>query len=229
MAFLQARMGSSRLPGKVLLRIRGKSILERAIERLRAARKIDEVVVLTTTLEEDDAVADEALRLETTVFRGPELDVLKRFQLAAEQFHPGVIVRATADNPLIDIGSVDRVVQALVSSSLDWCLESNLPVGAATEALTARALEVVDCTAKSPEDREHVTLYIKHHPEKFRVALLVPPDALRRPHLRITVDTPEDFIFVEDLIERLPEGHRPVSLQRYLSVAESLTRARSQA
>jgi len=224
MAFLQARMGSTRLPGKVLLRIQGKSILERAIERLRAADKVHEVVVLTTTLDEDDAVCEEAARLRASVFRGSSEDVLQRFQQASEQYTPDVVVRATADNPLLDIGSVNRVVQALQSSNLDWCIETNLPVGAATEALTPEVLERLDRTVSSSRDREHVTLYIKEHPDDFRVALLVPPDFLRRPELRVTVDTMEDFIFVEDLIQKIPESDLPLPLKKYLDVLQLGTR-----
>lgn len=217
-------MGSNRLPGKVLLKIRGKTILERAIWRLRAAVTVDEVVVLTTTRDEDDSIVLEAERLEVPVHRGPELDVLKRFQQAARRFRPGIVVRATADNPLIDIGSVDRIVRAVRSSDLDYCMENSLPVGAATEAITAQALEKSDSEARDPAHREHVTLYVKENLNRFRVAFLSPPDVLCRPDLRITVDTPEDFLYVEDLVSALPEGEVPLPLEGYLRVAESLTR-----
>ena len=220
LAFLQARMASTRLPGKVLLKIQGKSILARAIGRLRAAQFLDGVVVLTTRLGEDDRVADEALRAGADVYRGPALDVLGRFRGASETFAPEVIVRATADNPLIDIGSVDRVVCALRADKLDWCIEGDLPVGAATEALTATALEEADRRAIEIRHREHVTLYIKEHPDEFRTAILHPPDALRRPDVRLTVDTPEDFDYVESLVRRMPEEQYPVALVRYLSLIE---------
>lgn len=220
MAFLQARMGSTRLPGKVLLKIRGQSILCRAIERLQAARVIDGVVVLTTRMGEDDRVADEALRAGADVYRGPALDVLKRFQRASETFAPEVIVRATADNPLIDIGSIDRVVCALRAKRLDWCMEGELPVGAATEAITAEALEEADRRATDIRYREHVTLYIKEHPDEFRTATLSAPGPLRRPDVRLTVDTPEDFDYVESLLLRLPEEPHPVELERYLDLIE---------
>ena len=228
MAFLQARMGSSRLPGKVLLRIQGKSILERAIWRLQAARTLDAVVVLTTSLAEDDQILQEAQRLGTAVYRGPELDVLGRFQQAAERFGPRIVVRATADNPLIDVGSVDRIVRALKSSDLDYCMEDQLPVGAATEAITAGALRRSALEATEPRHREHVTLYVKEHPEKFRIAFLAPPDALCSPGLRLTVDTPEDFISVEDFIQALPESSLPVPLEQYIRWANAAARGRSQ-
>jgi len=226
-AFLQARMGSTRLPGKVMLRIGGRSILERAIRRLRAARALDDVAVLTTTLEEDDEVATEARRLGVLLHRGPELDVLRRFAQAIERFHPEVVVRATADNPLIDIGSTERIVRSLRASGLDYCGESGLPVGAATEAVTAAALRRVDREAREEPHREHVTLYIREKPDRFRLALLTPPDRVRHPHLRLTVDTPEDFVFMEDLIASVPEPGDPPPLERYLEYAMSLARARA--
>jgi spore coat polysaccharide biosynthesis protein SpsF len=218
-AFLQARMGSTRLPGKVLMRIQGKTILERAIERLRAARSVDSVVVLTTTLDADLAVVREARRAGAAVFRGPDLDVLARFCQAADLFQPDIIVRATADNPLIDIGSVDRIVAALKAGDLDYCMEAWLPVGAATEVMTRAALCRVGQIGLLTHHREHVTIYVKEHPEEFRTAFLEPPGELRLPHLRITVDTPADLEFVGSLIDRLPDGEAPIPLLRYLESA----------
>ena len=229
LGFLQARMGSTRLPGKVLLRLEGKTILERAILRLQAARTVDAVVVLTTILEADDALEEEARRLGVEAYRGPDQDVLRRFQQAAAKFRPDIVVRATADNPLIDIGSVERIVRAVQTSCLEYCVENNLPIGAATEALTARALQRVDSLATHPFHREHVTLYIKEHPELFRVAFLAPPDVLCRPDVRITVDTPGDFMFVEELIHGVPEAAVPLPLEHFLPCADALCRARKRA
>jgi len=217
LAFLQARMRSTRLPGKVLLAIQGRSILERAVERLRAARLLDGVVVLTTSLDEDEAVVAEARRLGVEAYRGPDRDVLARFRQAADLFRPDVIVRATADNPLIDIGSIDRIIRTLRSNSLDYCVERDLPLGGATEAVTRPALEGVDSLARLPYHREHVTIYIKEHREDFRTEFPFPPEALRRPDLRITVDTPGDFAFVTSLIEAIPDTGGPIPLDEYLN------------
>jgi spore coat polysaccharide biosynthesis protein SpsF len=217
LAFLQARMGSARLPGKVLMRIQGQSILERAIRRLRAARLLDGVVVLTTMLPQDDVIEQEGRSAGADVFRGPELDVLHRFQEASDRFAPDLVIRATADNPLIDIGSVDRIVSALKHRKLDWCMETGLPVGAATEVMTAGALRRVDSSATEQRHREHVTLYIKENPLEFRTALLEAPGAVRRPEISLTVDTPEDFEFVNQMICRFPdERFHPISLEAYL-------------
>ena len=216
LGFLQARMGSMRLPGKVLCHIAGKSIMERAIERLRAARSLDGVVVLTTNRDEDEVVAEEAHRLGVESYRGPGFDVLARFRQAAGIFLPDVIVRATSDNPLIDIGSVNRIVRMLVEEGLDYCMERTLPVGAATEAITRPALEEVDRLGCMPHHREHVTTYVKEHLDLFRTAFPDPPEALRLPDLRITVDTPADFVFVERLIRAIPEGGSPIPLETYI-------------
>lgn len=219
-------MGSTRLPGKVLLRIQGKTLLEHAVWRLRAARTLADVMILTTTLEEDNQIAAEAGRLGTPIHRGPELDVLRRYQQASERFGPGIIVRATADNPLIDIGSADRIVRALNSGNFDYCMESGLPLGAAVEAITAGALLRSDQDAREDRHREHVTLYAKEHPERFRLAFLEPPDILRHPGLRLTVDTPEDFVLMEELIQALPKSTRPHPLERYLDAAARIAQAR---
>jgi spore coat polysaccharide biosynthesis protein SpsF len=219
MAFLQARMGSKRLPGKALMRIQGQSILERAVRRLRASPVVDEVVVLTTITREDDVIAQETEKLGAMVYRGSELDVLQRFQEASERFSPDIIIRATGDNPLIDIDSVERIVHALLANNLDWCIEMGLPYGAATEAITAGALALVNRCAHELQDREHVTLYIKKHPEEFHIALLDPPEALRHPSLRLTVDTPEDFQFVDRLIGSITEPVNPVPLMEYIALA----------
>ncbi len=226
MAFLQARMGSTRLPGKVLMPIQGQSILEHAIRRLRAASVVDEVAVLTTRLREDDAVAAESHRLGVRVYRGPEKDVLARFQEASEIFRPDMIIRATADNPLIEIGSIDRIVHGLCSSCADLCMEKDLPYGAATEVITAEALAAIHRLAREPHHREHVTLYIKDCPGDFCFSLLTPPEILRFPQIRITVDTLEDFSFMNELIGRLPDGVQPLPLSDYLPLALSIIQER---
>jgi spore coat polysaccharide biosynthesis protein SpsF len=226
-AFLQARMGSSRLPGKVLMPIQGHSILERAIRRLRAAPIIDEIAVLTTRLDEDDRIVEESRRLGVCVYRGPELDVLARFYEASQEFRPNVIIRATADNPLIEIGSIGRTVTALKLENLDLCMERELPYGAATEAFTSEALAKVHLLAQESSHREHVTLYIKEQPEAFCTSFPFAPDVVRHPEIRLTVDTPEDFAFMDRLIGQLPDGEYPLPLSDYLPFCfEELTRRR---
>ena len=221
-AFLQGRMGSRRLPGKTLMKIQGHSILERAISRLRASPVVDAVVVLTTRGREDDAIAAECKRLNVPFYRGSEDDVLARFYEAAEIFKPEIVIRATADNPLIEIGSLERIVTALRTSDLDYCMEKDLPYGAATEAMTAAALARTHTAAVEPLHREHVTLYMKEHPDKFRISLLSPPIAVRRPDFRVTVDTPEDFANMERLIGCFPDRDINRPLEDYFAVCSAI-------
>jgi len=216
-------MDSTRHPGKVLLRIQGKSILQRCIDRLRAADGLDDAVILTTRHNEDDAVVEEANRLGVAVFRGPDLDVLARFRQAADLFRPDIIVRATADNPLIDIGTTGRIVSRVITDDLDYCVEVGLPVGAATEAITRPALETVDRLGCLEHHREHVTIYVKEHRDEFRTCFADPPAELRHPDMRITIDTPADFAFVEGLIKSFPEGCSPVPLEEYLALTRMIT------
>lgn len=225
-AFLQARMGSTRLPGKVLMPIQGQSILERAIRRLQASSIVDAVAVLTTCLAQDDVIVEESHRLGTWVHRGPEQDVLTRFYEASEKFHPDIIIRATADNPLIEIDSIERIVTTLCSENLDLCMENELPYGTATEAITAEALTRVHLRAKKNHHREHVTLYMKEHPEEFVLSLIDPPNCLRYPQIRLTVDTPADFAFMNQLIQQLPERDDPLPLSEYLALAQSILNER---
>lgn len=219
LVFLQARMGSTRLPGKVLMAIHGQSILERAIRRLRASSVVDAVAVLTTHRQEDDAIVEECTRLGAWVYRGPDADVLARFYEAAQVFRPDIVIRATADNPLIDIGSLARIVAALRAGGLDLCMEKDLPYGAATEAMTAEALARVHARASEAHHREHVTLYMKEHPEEFALGFPLSPAEIRYPQIRVTVDTPEDFAFVEELVGRVSEAAGPLPLQQYLPAA----------
>lgn len=219
MAFLQARMGSTRLPGKVLMRIRGRSILERAVRRLEASDEIDRVVVLTTEREADDAVVLEARRLGISTFRGPEEDVLERFRGAAEEFRPDMIVRATADNPLIDIDSVSRIVRYVRAAGIEYCMERDLPYGAATEAVTSEALRRTAVQATEHRHREHVTLYVKERPELFSVMIPQCPARVRYPQITVTVDTWEDFAFVDQLIGCVPEDDVATPLEKYLPYA----------
>jgi spore coat polysaccharide biosynthesis protein SpsF len=213
---LQARMGSSRLPGKVLARLGGRSVLAHCMDRLTAAR-VGELVVATTTRPEDDAVVEEATRAGVRVVRGPVDDVLGRFVLAVADWDGPYVIRATADNPLVDVEASARVLRAL-DRGADYCVEDGLPVGAAVEALRTEALRDAAALATSAYDREHVTPFVRHSPDRFAVHILAAPPALRRPALRLTIDTRHDLQFVRSLVEQA--GHDRPSLATVLGLAE---------
>lgn len=191
---LQARMASTRLPGKAMAVIGGRTLLERCVKRLSASAPF--VIVATTSRPEDDVIADEALRLGAMAFRGPEHDVLKRFVLAAESVNARCLVRATADNPAVDMDAPGRVLSALLASRADYVCETGLPYGAAVEAVSLEALRRVERIASRSEDREHVTTFIKRMRTLFEVRELPAPQGVRRADLRLTVDTPEDLNYM---------------------------------
>lgn len=204
-------MGSSRLPGKVLQDVSGASMLARVIERLRAADTIDEVVVATSTEPEDDDVVAEATRLEAGTYRGSVSDVLDRFARAAVAARGDIVVRATADCPLLDPSVIDRVVSAL-GPEVDYASNTHArsyPRGLDIEALHADTLARIARLAGSPAAREHVTSFIMEEPSLFRVRQVVAEQ--NDADLRWTVDTHDDLALVRALyaLFDLDRGIRP--------------------
>jgi spore coat polysaccharide biosynthesis protein SpsF len=215
---LQARMGSSRLPGKVLAPISGRTILSHCIRRLQAAA-IGEVVVATSTRPEDMAVVVEAQRHNVRVVRGSATDVLGRFLLAIEDWQGPFVFRATADNPVVDIDAPGRVLKVLEGGA-DYCVEEGLPVGAAVEGMRTSALRESATLAQSPYDREHVTPYLRHQPGRFAVRPVAAPPECYRPHLRLTVDTRDDLSYVRSLLEQAGADARLVPLKEVIALAD---------
>jgi spore coat polysaccharide biosynthesis protein SpsF (cytidylyltransferase family) len=215
---LQARLGSRRLPGKVLARINGRTILEHCIARLLPSGV--PVVVATTTRPEDDRIEREARRHGAEVFRGDESDVLARVIGAARAFGASEIVRATADNPLVDIGAPARVLDLRRRVQADHVVECGLPVGAAVEAASLGALVRAQALITDPYDREHVTSFLRRAPG-FLALRAVSPGNVRRPGLRLTVDTAEDLEFVRNIMARFPADVLP-DLAQVLTVADGL-------
>lgn len=215
---LQARMGSSRLPGKVLAPVADSSILSHCIRRLLAAR-VGRVIVATTTRPEDAAVVAEAERHGVRAFRGASEDVLDRFVQATVAWTGEYVLRATADNPLVDIGAAARVLKVLEAGA-DYCVEEGLPVGAAVEGMRTSALRATAALAQTPYDREHVTPFLKRHPRRFAVWPLAAPVELRRPALRLTVDTREDLAYVRSLVEEVGTADGLTPLGTIIALAD---------
>lgn len=199
---LQARFGSSRLPGKALATVRNRTVLEHCLSRLIASGAAP-VVLATTTRPEDDALETIARSVGVGVFRGDVNDVLGRYVSAAQAFDFDVIIRATGDNPCVDIDAPGRLLDVLRSHQADYACEEGLPYGAAVEAVTRDALQRANHETHHVEDREHVTLYVRRNPGAFRVVLTPAPSALRRPDVRVTVDTAIDLAHVRQLYTRV--------------------------
>jgi spore coat polysaccharide biosynthesis protein SpsF len=202
-AIIQARSGSSRLPGKVLMDIGGQTMLSRVVNRLRRAAGLDRLVVATTVEPADDAVVEACNRLNVALSRGSEEDVLDRFYRAATVFDAEIVVRITADCPLIDPAEVTRVVAAFNDQQPDYAsnaLVPTLPRGLDTEAIAISALATAWSQATAPYQRAHVTPFIYEHPDRFRL-LSVPFPGSFGEH-RWTVDTTEDLQFVREVYAR---------------------------
>ena len=206
----QARLGSTRLPGKVLMELEGRPMLERQLERLARARTPDAIVIATTTEPRDQPIVDLATRLGVPLTRGSEDDVLDRYLQAGHEHAADIIVRVTADCPLIDRDVLDRCVDALLADpTLDYAsntLERTYPRGLDVEVLTQATLETAAREATEPEDREHVTRFVWRQPERFHLGSVTDDDD--HSDLRWTVDTPEDLEVVRavyrDLVHREP-------------------------
>ena len=220
-AIVQARRGSRRLPGKVLMDLGGSSLLRRVIDRLTGIEKISRVIVATTDLEEDDAVEKEALRCGADVFRGSRDDVLGRFLDALKVFPADYVLRVTADNPLTDRRGAERLAGLSLEGGFDYIVEKGLPVGAGVEAVSRKALEESSVTSE-PSHREHVTLFIKENTSRFRVLLLDPPPELMRPEVRLTVDNRDDMEFVRAMVETLGPTRKDFSLEEVLKIHDQI-------
>ena len=207
---IQARMTSTRLPGKVLLPIAGRPALEHTVRRAREARRIDRVGLAVSTRTEDDTLVAWAGRLEVPVVRGSESDVLDRYAAAARAWQAGTVVRVTGDCPFIDPEVIDRVVAELAGSGAgdgDLVYASNTlrrtwPQGLDVEAFTRAALETAWAEAAEPAEREHVTPWLYRHPE--RVRLIEVTSGHDHSHRRWTLDEPDDYRFFEAVAARLP-------------------------
>jgi spore coat polysaccharide biosynthesis protein SpsF len=210
-AILQARTTSTRLPGKVLMDLAGEPMLAQQLRRLFRATSLADVVVATTVNAADDEVVTVARNEGARVYRGSEFDVLSRYHDAARYAQADVIIRVTADCPLLDPDVVNRVVDAL-DGNADYAsnvVQRTFPIGLDVEAIRIETLAVIHSVATSPEAREHVTWYIlQEQPDLFRRASVV--DDVDNSDLRWTVDTAEDIDLVRRLFADLGLAERPV-------------------
>jgi len=195
---LLARHASQRFPGKAMAVLAGRTLLEHCVSRLTAAG-VGPVVLATTTRSDDDVLAVLAARLGARVYRGDQHDVLGRIVAAAEAHGFSRLLRATGDNPFVDIGGPARAL-ALLAPGVDYACEDGMPVGAAVEAVTLAALARSAAEATDPADREHVTTFIKAHPDRYRCIRRRAPAALCAPDVRLTVDTPSDLAWLRSLV-----------------------------
>lgn len=208
-AVIQARMGSTRLPRKVLESIGDRSLLAWTVSGVRAIPGLATVVVATTTQPADDQLAEVAAALGAEVHRGPVHDVLTRCFEAVAPFEPDVVLRQTADNPFPDPSVAAAQIQTLIAQRLDYVGIAGWPIGIAAEVCRMDALTAATGEATAAADREHVMPFLYSHRERFRIGTL--PRAMPAPpggeRWRYTVDTAADLALARALADRL--GHEP--------------------
>lgn len=225
-AIIQARMGSTRLPGKVMKLLCGKTVLAHVITRVKACPLVDEIIVATTTAAADDAIAQEAEKIGVRCFRGSEDDVLERYYLAAQKYDADVIVRVTSDCPLFDpevlenlLDYFDMMVDAGLSIDyLSNTVNRSYPIGLDAEVFTFNTLEIAYHNAEQPYEREHVTPYVYQHPQIFALHSQNHGEDLS--HHRWTLDTPEDFQFIEAVYRALYQPGRLFTMDDILELLE---------
>ncbi len=206
-AVVQARTGSTRLPGKVLMPLAGRPVLDHVVSRASAAEQIHDVVVATSDLPGDDAIEDYCRGRGWTCVRGSESDVLSRYALAVRESGAGIVARVTSDCPLFSPRILDAMLAAFDPDSVDYMStnwpERTFPVGLDCEIMRADRLLAIADTATDPYDREHVTPHFYRNPDHFRLAGHRCEPSLA--HLSITLDTSEDYERLVMLLEHHPE------------------------
>lgn len=205
-AIIQARMGSTRFPGKIMKEIKGKSLLEHQIERIRKSKKIDQIIIATSVKESEQPIVTLCEKLSIPYFRGSEQDVLERYYETAKHYKVDVIIRLTSDCPIIDPTVIDAVVNkylehALATSYVSNTIERSFPRGLDVEVFSFEALEKAHLTATLEAEREHVTAYMYTNQSDIKVANF--KGKIDYSNNRWTVDTSDDFKLIELIINEL--------------------------
>lgn len=204
---IQARLFSSRLPGKIMLEVCGKPLLEHMITRVKHSKKLDDVIVATSVNKLDDLIEDWCQKHQIKCFRGPEQDVLKRLKLAKDFFNGDTIIRLCSDCPLIDPKIIDDVLGIYESNNYDFV--SNLfplvgrtfPDGMSAEVFSSKLLDESDMNSKKPSEREHVTFYFWMHPDRFKIFRHDYPEDLSK--FRFNLDYIQDYCLIRSVFESL--------------------------
>jgi spore coat polysaccharide biosynthesis protein SpsF len=221
MVIVQARMGSTRLPGKVMAEIAGKPMLLHVLERIQRAHLVNSILIATTCLQEDDSLCDWATRHGYPFYRGSQFDVLDRYYQAAFAGRADRIVRITSDCPLIDPVLIDQSIEIHEKTGADYVSDSvrpTLPLGESVEVFCFKSLARAWSNASLEYERVHVTPYFYRNPGKFTLESLGLSGDYR--HYRWTVDTPEDLEFVKRVFAKAGNEEACLSWRDTLSIVD---------
>lgn len=224
-ASIEARMGSSRLPGKVLMDIEGVQALTRLVNRLRQCRTVDDVVLATSTAPADDVLEEWARANGVAFHRGSEEDVLQRVVQAQSQMNSDIVVEVTGDCPLLDPEVIDLGVETFFANECDVVTNARIPSypqGADVQVFRLRDLAEVERTIADPAVREHVSLYFYENPDKYRVIHMIAPWSSCAPEQRLQLDYQEDLELIRTVYRRLgPQYGDRFGVREILSLLRS--------
>jgi spore coat polysaccharide biosynthesis protein SpsF (cytidylyltransferase family) len=225
-------MRSSRLPGKVMLKIEEKPMLYYVIKQVRSSKLIKDIIIATTTSREDDKIVNYCKKNKIKFFRGSKNDLLDRYYRCALKFGCNPIIRITSDCPLIDSSIIDKVIKKFLRGSYDYVANNlekhgikwndstcNFPQGMTVEISTFKALEKAWNQAKKPSEREHVFPYVQFNPSLFKVTNVKMKKDYS--HIRCTVDRIEDLSFVREIYKKMPENKKSIRIRDIVSIIKS--------
>jgi spore coat polysaccharide biosynthesis protein SpsF len=203
LGIIQARMGSTRLPGKVMYKLNEKTILETIVLMLKNSKFLDKIIVATTNLKEDDTIIDLCKKIGIESFRGSSKNVLERYYECAKKFDGDIIVRITGDSPLIDYMLTDKAIKSCIDNNYDYVsnvLHLTYPLGYnSCEVFPFRILKKLYFSNNDSMSKEHVTYHIRKYPESYNIGELSAPELLQRSNWRLTIDYAEDYSLMEKL------------------------------
>lgn len=211
-AIIQARVGSTRLPGKVMYPLDGKPALQHVIDRVSKAESVDNVVVATSTESQDNVLKQYVPMFGADIIRGSEANVLSRFELVTKRYKPNVLVRITGDCPLIDPKTIDQVVTSVRDEDIEYAsniFERTFPRGLDVEAFDNESFDQVISAATTQAEREHVTLYYRENPNEFNTKNIYSNEVfddeiyINRNDLRLTLDEADDYYLLEQIYSKI--------------------------
>ena len=220
LVIIQARMASTRLPGKMMMSLAGKTLVDWVVDSAKALNNAKTVVVATTTNEEDTPLVKHVEKLGVSCFRGSSEDVLDRFYNAAMEYEADPIIRLCADSPLVSSQYMDQMIEHHIQTNSDLTHAGNgAPLGAAGEVISFAALKTAHENAKNDYQREHVTPYIQEHSAQFKITVLTAPDWLTGGYrYRLTIDEKPDFEMFEMLLQELKANGLKCGLKNAVTI-----------
>lgn len=218
---IQARMGSTRLPGKIMKKIEQKTVIEYVISSLEKSEFIQEIIIATTKNKEDDVIEDKVKKLGKKIYRGSQDNVLERYTFAARENKLDIVIRITSDCPLIDVNIVDSIIKEFIDKKPDYIsntIKRTYPRGMDCEVFSINALERAYRDAESESDKEHVTPYIYKNPDKFKISNYCADEDNSK--YRITLDVEEDFEVISFIIKEINNKRLDFSYESVIKIIE---------